>query len=307
MTQNMQVTQSSEMGSTRLLHSSIAGSIQQQLWAVGCHDSKTRLYSFEGIETATLSCGAPVRKVRFSSSSSSVLATASTSLQLWDVRSPTTSSSSSSMTEFTLKTPAQSMEWHDTYLALTDRSRQLYVYDTRKGSSPIFQVPDRGAECVVWYQDYYLIMGDDRGMLHVWNAQQWHDPVWQLSAHSGGIYAMYAAKDQLVTGGADTTVLVWDAPTMTCLHSVTPHHHQQQQQQQQPPRRRTKYISSIAGSNGKVAVAGPDPGVDVLQGTQLVGTVPSQPVEEVAFHGPILACVSLEPGPVMLHKLSFGS
>ncbi|GAX18785.1 hypothetical protein FisN_26Hh084 [Fistulifera solaris] len=285
----MQVTQSTEMGSARLLHSSIDYSCEKQ-WAIGCHDSKTRLFSTEGIETTTLSCAAPVRKVRFSPSFSQ-LATASASLQLWDVRTPATPTA-----ELPIPTPARSMEWHDTYLAVTDRSRQLQVYDTRKGSSPVLQIPDQGAECVVWHENY-LIMGDDRGTLHVWNTPSF-DKVWQLAAHTGGIYAAYATQDHFVTGGADTTVLFWDAPTMTCIQSATP--------QQQPPRR-TKYISSIAGSNGHIAVAGPDPGIDVFQGTQLVGTVPSKPAEEVAFHGPLLACVSLEPGPVMVHKLSFDS
>ncbi|GAX24015.1 hypothetical protein FisN_26Lh084 [Fistulifera solaris] len=291
----MQVTQSTEMGSARLLHSSIDCSEKHHQWAVGCHDSKTRLSTLEGIETTTLSCAASVRKVRFASSSHSLLllATASTSLQLWDIRTPTTPTA-----ELPIPTPARSMEWHDKYLAVTDRSRQLYVYDTRKQSAPLLQIPDHGAECVVWHQNY-LIMGDDRGRLHVWSTTPSFDKVWQLAAHAGGIYAAYAATDHLVTGGADATVLFWDAPTMTCIQSSAT-------TQQQPPRR-IKYISSIAGSNGRVAVAGPDPGIDVFQGTQLVGTIPSKPVEEVAFHGPLLACVSLEPGPVMLHKLSFDS
>lgn len=305
----MQVTQSSEIGSTRSLHSSVDWSpTQPQVLALASADSKARLYNVDGKEISTISCSAPVRKLRFSSANN-ILATSSmdSKVQLWDVRS--SGSSSSAITEITLTAPARSMEWNGTYVALTDRARQLYVYDTTVTSAkPILTVPDMGAECVFWYKDY-LVMGDDRGQLHVWHSDTFQKdsatkPVWNIPAHSGGIYAGYAHEDDLfVTGGADTTVLFWDAPTMTCIQSSGS---AASTTTQQP--RRTKYISSIAGRNNRVAVAGPDPSIDVFQSTKLVGTIPTLPLEEVSFNqnGQLLACVKVEPGSVTLHKLSFG-
>lgn len=295
----MQVIQSSEIGSSRSLHSSVDWSPKEQQLAVASADSKARLLTTEGKEVTVFSCSAPVRKLRFSPNG--ILATSSMDgkVQLWDARS----NSTSCMAEITLTAPVRSMEWKDSsQIALTDRARQLHVYDTAQPKTPLLTVPDMGAECAFWYQQY-LVMGDDRGHLHVWN-HALNKPVWSIPAHSGGIYAAYARENFWVTGGADATVLFWDAPTMTCLHSSAAG--TLASSQQQP--RRTKYISSIAGRGDRVAVAGPDPCIDIFQCTQMVGTIPTKPLEEVAFNhnGQLLACVKVEPGPVILHKLSFG-
>ena len=298
----MQVTQFSEIGSSRTLHSSVDWSSSSQVLAVGSADSKARLYNVDGKEITTLSCSAPVRKLRFSSDNNNILATSSmdSKVQLWDIRSP----SSTSITEITSTAPARSMEWHENRLAWTDRARQLHVYDTT-AAKPLRTEPNLGAECVFWYNEY-LVLGDDRGQLRVWNSNHAsdnnHTPAWHtILAHSGGVYAGYACNDFVVTGGADTTVLFWDVPTMTCIQSTGASSNTQTQQP-----RRTKYISSISGHQNRVAIAGPDPLVELYQGTALLGTIPTKPLEEVALHGSLLACVTLEPGPVILHKHSYG-
>lgn len=298
----MHVVSSSEIGSSRSsLYSSVDWLDNQQL-AVASADSKARLYTIDGKEITTFSCSAPVRKLRFSSQA--ILATSSMDgkVQLWDVRS----SNTAAIGEITLAAPVRSMEWNnDTQsLALTDRARKLYVYDVKqKTPSPKLSVADMEAECAFWYQNH-LVMGDDRGLLHVWDFQKSNEPIWRVAAHSGGIYTAYAHKDFWVTGGADATVLFWDTATMSCLQSSV---FSTTSATSQP--RRTKYISSIAGRGDSVAVAGPDLSIDIFQRTELVGTIPTKPLEEVAFNqsGQLLACIKVDPGPVTLHKLSFAS
>jgi WD40 repeat protein len=143
-------------------------------------------------------------------------------------------------------------------------------------------------------------------------AGQEPDNMVSYPAHAGPIYSMQFSHDgkQLVTGGSDTIVGLWDcssAASMVCTTTIT---------------RRLKFIRSAAFSHDSqlVAIATEEDGIDVADATSgaLVGTVNlghrprSGGAEQVAWHPKeyVLACARTDtamgppPAPVTVAKLT---
>ena len=288
--------------------SGICTNMHSQYLASGSSDKFARLFTVDHVSAANVTnassaAGGPVaagtgrelqaltghtagvERVRFHPSEANVLCSASSdrSVRLWDIRSAGTSRSGG---RIDVGAGVVSVEWHPgqpgsvRYLALTDKTDTVRVYDARKLSKPLSAGFDLTKDDSSVFETHFspsgkhLVAGtklseNGMGAVRVWNWDESSDaPKGKggkvvignensdvFVGHSGPTYSLVFSPDgtRLASGGGDALVSLWDVSSMTCQATVA---------------RRAKFIRSVSFSHDSrlVATASEDDGVDIADG-----------------------------------------
>lgn len=302
---------------------------------VASNDRNTRLYIFEGNGASrevlvVNQHTAPVERVRFHPSQETLLCTAASdsTVRLFDVRSASQKNLGRiDVQQRSVADIAWSNILGSTMLAITERNNTVHLCDIRKVSqsapastkaksgstnSAIVKTisldPSLAEACIFSPMGNHLVASttnNGMGEVTVWEWEKENAKSYSYPGHTGPIYTLEFSPDgkRMATGASDAIVGIWDAPNMSCTHTIS---------------RCQKFTRSVAFSHDSQYLASSqEDSIDLALAStgELVGKIDlsgrnqrsSGGADEIAFHPKhhILACARCDsPVAVTVAKCS---